>query len=64
MRSMIKEALCSATGELVANMTEEIRNKLKPLIPPEGSPMTIRASPHRVQANHLVAGLTHTLGGV
>ena len=26
--------------------------------------MTIGASPHRVQANHLVAGLTHTLGGV
>ena len=26
--------------------------------------MTIRASPHEVQANHLVAGLTHTLGGV
>ena len=26
--------------------------------------MTIGASAHRVQANHLVAGLTHTLGGL
>ena len=26
--------------------------------------MTIGASPHRVQANHLVAGLAHTEGGV
>ena len=43
---------------------QEIRNNLKPLMPPEGSPKTIGASPHRVQANHLVAGLTDTLGGV
>ena len=62
--SEIKEALRSATGELVADMTQEIQNNLKPLMPAEGSPMTIRASPHRTQANHLVAGLTHTLGGV
>ena len=61
-RSEIEEALRSATGELVADMTQKIRNKLEPLIPPDGSPMTIRASPHQVQANHLVAGLTHTLG--
>ena len=60
----IKEVLRSATGELVADMTEEIRNNLKPLIPPEGSPMTIGASPHRVKANHLVAGLTHNRGSV
>ena len=26
--------------------------------------MTIGAPPHQVQANHAVAGLTHTLGGV
>ena len=45
-------------------MTQEIRKHLNPLIPPEGSPITIRAPPHRVQASHLVAGLTHTLGGV
>ena len=63
-RSEIKEALQGATGELVAGMTQEIRNNLKPLMPPEGSPMTIGASPHRVQANHLVAGLTHTLHGM
>ena len=63
-RSEIEEALRSATPDLVADMTQEIRNNLKRLIPPEGSPMTIGASPHRVQANHLVAGLTHTIGGV
>ena len=64
MCSEIEEALRKATGELVADMTQEISNNLKPVIPPEGSPITIGASPHRVQANHLVAGLTHTLGGV
>ena len=64
MRSAIKEALCSATGELVADKMQEIRNKLQPLIPAKGSPMTIGASPQRVHANHLLAGLTHTLGGV
>ena len=50
--SEIKKALPGATGELVANLTQEIRDKLKPLIPPDGSPMTIGASPHRVQASH------------
>ena len=44
-RWQIKEAVRSTTGELLADMTQEIRNKLKPLIPPEGSPMTIGASP-------------------
>ena len=63
-RSEIKDAPRSATGELVADMTQDIWNNLKSLIPAEGSPMTIGASPYRVQANHLVAGLTHTLGGV
>ena len=63
-RSEIKEALRGATRDLVADLTQEIRDKLKPLIPPHGSPVTIGASPHRVQANRLVAGLTHTLGGV
>ena len=61
---MIKEALRSATGELVADMTQEMWNNLKPLLPAEGSPMTIAASPNQVQANHLVAGLTHTLGAM
>ena len=63
-RSEIKEALHSATGELVADMTQEIRIILKPLIPSEGSSMAIGASPYPVQASHVVAGLTHTLGGV
>ena len=63
-RSEIKEALRSPTGELLVYMTQEIGHNLKPLIPPEGSFMTIRASPHRVQANHLVAVPTHILGGV
>ena len=45
-------------------MTQEVQNNLKPLMPPNGSPMTIGSSPHQVQANQQVAGLTHTLGGV
>ena len=45
-------------------MTQEIRERLEPLIPPEGSPTSLGASPHRLQANHLVAELSHTLGGV
>ena len=64
LTSEIKEALRTAAGELVADMTQEIRNNLKPLMPPEGLPMTIGAFPHRVQAKHLVAGVTHTLGGL
>ena len=62
--SEIKEALCCPTGELVANLTQEIRQKLKPLIPPDGSPLTMEASPHQVQANHLVAALTDPSGAV
>ena len=62
--SEMKEALRGAAGELVADLIQEIRDKLKPLIPPRGSLVPIGASPHRVQANHLVAGLTHTLGGL
>ena len=27
------------------------------MIPPQASPTTVGVSPHRVQANHLVAGL-------
>ena len=61
-RSEIKEALRGATSELVVDLTQEIRAKLEPLIPPQASPTTVGMSPHRVQANHLVAGLTNTLG--
>ena len=32
------------------------------MIPPQASPTKVGVSPHRVQANHLVAGLTNTLG--
>ena len=63
-RSQIPEALRGATADLVSDLTQEIRAKLEPLIPPQGSPMSMGASPHHLQANHLVAGLTHTLGGV
>ena len=63
-RSEIRETLRGATADLVGDLTQEVRAKLEPLIPPQGSPATMRASPHRLQANHLVAGLTHTLGGV
>ena len=63
-RSEIKEALRGATSELVGDLTQEIRAKLEPLIPPQASPAIVGVSPHRVQANHLVAGLTNTLGGL
>ena len=64
MRSEIKEALRGATSELVSDLTQEIRAKLEPLIPPQASPTTLGVSPHQVQANHLVAGLTNTLGSL
>ena len=63
-RSEIKEALRGATFKLVGDLTQEIRAKLEPLIPPQASPTICRVSPHRVQANHLVAGLTNTLGSL
>ena len=63
-RSEINEVLRGATSKIVGNLTQEIRDKLEPLIPPQASPTTVRMSPHRVQANHLVAGLTNTLGSL
>ena len=63
-RSEIKEALRGATSELVGDLTQEIRAKLEPLIPPQASPTTVAMSPRGVQANHLVAGLTNTLGSL
>ena len=64
MRSEIKEALRGATSELVGDLTQEIRAKLEPLLPPQASPTIVGVSPRRVQANHLVAGLTNTLGSL
>ena len=61
-RSEINEALRGATSEIVGDLTQEIRAKLDPLILPQASPTIVGVSPHRVQANHLVAGLTNTLG--
>ena len=63
-RSEIKEVLRGATSKIVGDLTQEIREKLEPLIPPQASPTTVGMSPHRVQANHLVAGLTNTLGSL
>ena len=63
-RSEINEVLRGATSEIVGDLTQEIRDKLEPLIPPQASPTTVGMSPHRVQANHLVAGLTNTLGSL
>ena len=60
-RSEINEVLRGATSKIVGDLTQEIRDKLEPLIPPQASPTTVGMSPHRVQANHLVAGLTNTL---
>ena len=63
-RSEINEALQGATSKIVGDLTQEIRNELEPLIPPQGSPTAVGMSSHRVQANHLVAGLTNTLGSL
>ena len=64
-RSEINEVLRGATSTIVGDLTQEIREKLGPLmIPPQASPTTVEVSPHRVQANHLVAGLTNTLGSL
>ena len=62
--SEIREALPGATADLVRNLTQDIRAMLEPLIPPQGSPTARKASPHRLQANYLVTGLTNTLGGL
>ena len=49
----------------MGDLTQEIREKLEPLmIPPQPSPISVGMSPHRVQANHLTAGLTNTLGSL
>ena len=57
--------LRGATSKIVGDLTQEIREKLEPLmIPPQGSPTMVGMSPHRVQGNHLVAGLTNTLGSL
>ena len=63
-RSEINEVLRGATSKIVGDLTQEIRDKLEPLIQPQVSPTTVGMSPHRVQANHLVAGLTNTLGSL
>ena len=44
-RSEIKEALRGATSELVGDLTQEIRAKLEPLIPPQASPTIVEVSP-------------------
>ena len=57
--------LRGATSKIVGDHTQEIREKLEPLmILPQASPTTMGVSPHRVQANHLPAGLTNTLGSL
>ena len=57
--------LRGATSKIVGDLTQEIREKLEPLmIPPQPSPISVGMSPHRVQANHLTAGLTNTLGSL
>ena len=63
-RSEINEALRGSTSKLVGDLTQEIRAKLEPLIPPQASPTIVGVSPNRVQANHLVAGSTNTLGSL
>ena len=47
-RSEINEVLRGATSKIVGDLTQEIRDKLEPLIPPQASPTTVGMSPHRV----------------
>ena len=61
-RSEMREALRGATSEKAGDLNQEIWAKLEPLIPPQASHTTLGISPHRLHANHLVAGLTNTLG--
>ena len=63
-RSEINEAIRGATSKIVGDLTQEIRAKLGPLIPPQVLPNVLGDSPHGVQANHLVVGLTNTLGSL
>ena len=63
-RSEINEVLRGATSKIVGDLTQEIGDKLEPLIQPQASPTTVGMSAHRVQANHLVVGLTNTLGSL
>ena len=57
--------LRGATSKIVGDLTQEIREKLEPLmIPPQASPTTVGVSLHQVQANHLAAGLTNTQGSL
>ena len=64
-RSEINVVLRGSTSKIVGDLTQEIREKLEPLmIPPQASPTTVGVSPHRGQANNLVAGLTNTLGSL
>ena len=63
-QSEIREALQGATSEIVYDLTQEIQVKLEPLIPPEASPTTVGVLPHCLHANHLLAGLTNTLGSL
>ena len=60
----VNEALEGATSKILGDVTQEIWAKLEPLIPSQVSPTNVGVSPHRVQANHLVAGLTNTLGSL
>ena len=63
-RLEIDETLRGATPKIVRDLTQEIRAKVEPLIPPQVSPTVLGVSPHRVQAHHLMGGLTNTLGGL
>ena len=49
---------------MVGDLTQEILAKLEPLIPPQASATTVGVSPHCLQTNHLVVGLTNTLGSL
>ena len=47
-RWKIRGALRGATSEIVGDLTQEIRAKLEPLIPPQASSTTVGVLPHRL----------------
>ena len=63
-RSEINGELRRATSKIFGDLTQEIRAKPEPLIPLQASLTIVGVSPQPVQANHLVAGLTNTLGSL
>ena len=50
--------------DLTKDVTQDITARLEPLMCRARAALGMGASPHKIQANHLVAGVTHTLSDV